>query len=953
MTPNDLPMLGGKAPEPASPEAFHVISEASTQMDRKENRMRGVGRKLGAVVGVFLLVGILFLASSFLTIDFLVDYWWFDSLGYAFYFLQRLLYRYLVFLGVTALFFCIFFFNFWIASRYLGTGSFDDEDSNAKSKTYRKVLGMFRTGSMLVYTPVSLLLAIVIALRLFEHWEAFLLFVFGPEAAMLDPVYGKDISYYLFSFPIYSLLQRRIVISFAILSAGVFFLYWLEHRLLKAQEQGLPKGAKIHVCFLVVAVFVIEIWDFLLQRYGLLYTSIYEPLFSGPGYTEMRLILPFIYACIFLLAVTGISVVYFILTRKGIKTVIVSAVLFSLALGGRYSEKLPKAANDYWVNPNAISKQTPYLLNNINATLSAYNLKNVEMRQVAPVVAPEGIDEKMVQGIFRNIPVWDGELLNDVYEQLQELRTYYDFTKVDVSHYNVQGNNQQVFLAVREMNTAEVPKGARNWVNDHLVYTHGYGAVMTPAGQGGDEPMTWFLRGIPLESDFGFKIEQPAVYFGMLENYPYVIVPNDAGELGYPKGDANVTENYEGSEGILVNSAFRKLMFAYFLKDSDIFFTTKTNEKSRILLRRNIQERIRTVTPYISLDHDPYAVITTSNLYWIQDGYTTSQFYPNSASSGTGTDRMNYIRNSVKIVVNAYNGKVDYYIFDTHDPVINAYRRMYPGLFKDENEMPSEIRSQVRYPQDIFDIQMSIYAKYHQTDPAVFYQQEDIWEVGIPGLVSEKQRTTRSYYLTLGMIEPNRFDFVLVSPIMPKGRANLRAMALAGSDQSSYGKLIVYSFPKGELVYGPAQIHSLINQDTMISQQFTLWDQAGSQVARSNMIIFPIGKMLIYIQPVYLKSSTSLKIPELKRLIMTQGQVVVMEKSLEEAFAKMIERVKAETGRIDRRFAPLISEPKSAAQPAIAPPVTPQPAEIQPLAPQPAEVEPQPAPSRSLEREGQ
>jgi uncharacterized protein len=906
-----------------------------------------VGRKSVTVVGLLLLLGVLFLLGSFMTVDFMVDYWWFDSLGYAFYFSQRLLYRYLVFLGVTALFFCIFFFNFWIASRYLGTVSPPRGDSKPQSQeAYRKILQMFRTGSMRVYTPLSLALGIVIALPLFERWESFLLFVFGPQAAIADPVYGKDISYYLFSFPIYTLLQRRIFISFAVLLVGVLFLYWLEHRLLKAQEQGIEKGAKIHVCFLVFSVVAIEIWDFFLQRYALLYTSNYEPLFSGPGYAEMRVILPLIYACILLLVITATSSVIFALNGKGIKTAIISAILFSLALGARYSEMLPKWVNDYWVNPNAISKQSPYISYNIDATLSAYNLKNVEIREITPVFAPEGIDEKKVQGIFRNIPVWDGELLNDVYEQLQELRTYYDFTKVDVSHYNVRGNNQQVFLAVREMNTAELPKGARNWVNDHLVYTHGYGAVMTPAGQGGDEPMTWFLKGIPLESDFGFNVAQPAVYFGMLENYPYVIVPNDAGEFGYPRGDSNVTENYDGACGVFINSAFRKLMFAYYLKDSDILFTTKTNEKSRILFIRNIQARIRTITPYLSLDHDPYAVVTGSNLYWIQDAYTTSRYYPDSASCGSGAERINYIRNSVKIVVNAYNGKVDYYIFDPKDPIVNAYRRMYPGLFKDESRMPADIRSQVRYPQDLFDIQMSIHAKYHQTDPEVFYQQEDIWDVGVPALASEKQHATPSYYLTLDMIEPNRFDFVLVSPMTPKGRANLRAMALAGSDRSSYGKLIVYSFPKGELVYGPAQVHSLINQDAAISQQLTLWDQAGSQVARGNMIIFPIGKMLIYIQPVYLKSSTSLKIPELKRLIMTQGQVVVMEKSLEEAFAKMIERVKAETGRIDRRFAPLSSEPQPAApQPVQPPPVSsqpslPQPEESPPLSLQPEPVQP-------------
>jgi hypothetical protein len=908
------------------------------------------------VGGVLLFFGGLFLGGSFVTIDFLVDYWWFDSLGYAFYFLQRLLYRYLVFLSVTALFFFIFFSNFWIASRYLGTGDPSPDDSKWQSKSYRKVLQMFRTGSMFVYTPLSLLLSIVIALPLFERWEAFLLYVFGPESSILDPVYGKDISYYLFSFPIYSLLQRRIFISFVFLLIGVLFLYWLENRLLKAREQRIQHGAKLHVSFLVFSVFAIEIWDFFLQRYHLLYTASYEPLFSGPGFAEMRVILPLIYACILLLTVSTISITNFVLSGKGIKTAIASVLLFLLALGARYSEALPKFVNDYWVNPNAITKQTPYLLNNISATLSAFNLKNVEMREITPLAVPENLDEKMVQGIFRNIPVWDGELLNDVYEQLQELRTYYDFTKVDVSHYNVRGNNQQVFLAVREMNTAELPRGARNWVNDHLVYTHGYGAVMTPAGQGGDEPMTWFLKGIPLESDFGFKIEQPGVYFGMLDNYSYVIAPNDAGEFGYPSGSSNVTVNYDGSGGVPINSAFRKMMFAYFLKDSDVFFTTKTNRDSKILFRRNVRERIRILTPYISLDNDPYAVVTETNLYWIQDAYTTSSLYPNSASYGSGPNRINYIRNSVKIVVNAYSGAVDYYISDTQDPVINAYRRMYPGLFKDQNQMPLEIRSQIRYPQDLFDIQMFIYAKYHQKDPEVFYQQEDIWEIGMPGIVSHKQQVTRSYYLTLGMIEPNRFDFVLVSPVTPKGRSNLRAMALAGSDQASYGKLIVYSFPKGELVYGPAQIHSLINQDTTISQQFTLWDQVGSQVARGNMIIFPVGKMLVYVQPVYLKSSTTLKIPELKRLIMTQGQVVVMEKSLEEAYVRMIERVKAETGRIDRRFAPLVSEPlqvqtppvttKPETSPAVQPPpVLPPPAEVPaPAAPQPLETAPLPQP---------
>lgn len=912
-----------------------------------------VGRKSAKLLAAMFIFGVLFLVSSFLTINYLIDYWWYHSLGYAFYFVQRLLYRYLVFLGVTTLFFLLFFSNFWIASRFLGTTVPPEEGSKGKSReTYRDVLRMFRTGSMRVYTPLSLALAIVIALPLFERWEAFLLFVFGPPSSIVDPAFGKDISYYLFALPIYTLLQRRIFICFAILLIGVLLLYWLEHRLLKAQDQGLARGARIHICLLIGSVFAIEIWDFFLQQYNLLYSSAHEPLFSGPGYAQMMVVLPFIYACIAALTLTAISVVHFVMTGKGIKITVTTAVIFILVLGARYSDMLPKIVNDYWVNPNAITRQSPYIRNNIEATLAAYNLTNVEIREVTPTVLPEGIDKEKVQGIFRNIPVWDGELLNTVYEQLQELRTYYDFAKVDVSHYSVRGNNQQVFLAAREMNTAELPKGARNWVNDHLVYTHGYGAVMTPAGQGGDEPMTWFLNGIPLESDFGFNVRQPAVYYGLLENYAYVIAPNDAGEFGYPKGASNVTVSYDGTGGVPINSAFRKLMFAYYMNDWDILFTTKTNNRSQILFRRNIRERIQTLTPYISLDQDPYVIVTSENLYWIQDAYTTSPYYPYSASHGIENVKLNYIRNSIKIVVNAYTGAVDYYIFDTQDPIVNAYRRMYPGLFKDQSQMPPEVRSQVRYPQDLFDIQMFIYAKYHQKDPEVFYQQEDVWDVGVPEIVPQTERPTRSYYLTLDMIERNRFDFVLVSPVTPKGRANLRAMALAGSDRLSYGKLIVYSFPKGALVYGPAQIHSLINQDTMIAQQFTLWDQVGSQVVRGKMIIFPIGRMLIYIQPVYLKSATTLKIPELKRLIMTQGQVVVMEKSLEEAFVKLIERLRVDTGRIDRRFAPLeTSTPTAEPQPERTAPAAPEPDAPQPTFTVPAESPPEAPPTEPLQPE--
>jgi hypothetical protein len=563
---------------------------------------------------------------------------------------------------------------------------------------------------------------------------------------------------------------------------------------------------------------------------------------------------------------------------------------------------------------------------------------------------PREISSEKVQDILRNIPVWDGELLNAVYEQLQQLRTYYDFTTVDVSHLKVNDRNQQVFLAARELNLNEMPTGARNWPNDHLLYTHGYGVVMTPAGQGGDEPMTWFIRGIPLESDVGFNIEQPAIYFGLLDDYNFVIAPNEDREFGYPSGDANMMTDYQGSGGVPIDSLFRKLIFSAYFQDHNILFTTKTKPDSRILFRRNIQERINLLTPYLLLDNDPYVAATSKGIYWIQDAYTVSDRFPNAAMTQTEEARFNYIRNSVKIVVDAYNGSVNYYIFAPEDPIIQAYSRIYPGLFKDGSELPPDLRHQARYPQDIFDIQIGIYSKYHQTEPDVFYQQEDVWEFAAMPLRGQTI-PIKSYYLTLDMIERGESGFILLAPMSPQGRSNLRSLVLVGCDDPHYGKFVVYSFPKGELVYGPSQIYSLINQDTQVSQQFTLWDQAGSEIDRGKMIIFPIGQMITYIQPVYLTSSTAQKIPELKRLIMTQGQVVIMEASLEEAFEKLHARLTEEAERVERRYRLPATGTGTAPRDTPALPdtgaVPPGPPRQPPEPPKPAPEPPKPAPEPS------
>jgi uncharacterized membrane protein (UPF0182 family) len=451
-------------------------------------------------------------------------------------------------------------------------------------------------------------------------------------------------------------------------------------------------------------------------------------------------------------------------------------------------------------------------------------------------------------------------------------------------------------LGAREIQFAKLPQSAQNWINLHLQYTHGQGVVMIPAAQAGDEFMTWFIKDIPPRSDYGLVSDQTSIYFGQ-ENKPYVIVPNDAGETELTTGDDETIVHYGGQGGVAVNSIWRKLLLSIYFKDRNIFFTTKTNDRSQLLFRRNILERITHITPFLKLDQDPYVVTTPDRLYWIQDAYTLSNRYPIAPPVEEG---FNYIRNSVKIVIDAYSGRVTYYLFDTDDPVAMAYDRMYPGLFQPAEALPDALKNHVRYPQDIFRIQVAIYAKYHQQNPERFYRQEDIWEFSKIAQGKELVPAT-PYFLTLDLIEPGKEEFLLFMPMSPFGRDNLRAIMIAGSDGENYGKIFAYRFRRDHQVYGPAQIQSLVNQDVIISEQFTLWNQEGSEVILGKMIIEPSGGSLLYIQPVYLQEEGRLKIPQLKRLIMAIDDAVVMAPSLEEAAVMLEAELTRKSIRRDRR----------------------------------------------------
>ncbi len=827
-------------------------------------------------------------------VDFVVDFWWFQSQELAAYFLMRVVYRYVVFIFFTAFFFGVFYFNFWTAARSVGVASSDAKD----------LVKLLHEGLHRFYLPLSLVMAVPIAWPLFTHWEEALMFLMGPASGTADPLFGKDISFYLFRLPVYEFIQREVLVMSVILIAVVSFMYWYEHRLLAARDDLLLRRARIHISSLALMIVLFLCWGLFLKRYELLYSTINLPIFFGPGYVEMRIILPLLWLAMLSLAATGISLVVAVNRRSGWKLPAVFGLLFVVTLVVLNADFLTDAIRRYVVAPNQIARERPYISANIHSTLAAYGLDRVETKDVRTGDKTEfdANDPAMLRRL-QNIPVWDREMLGGVFEELQGIRTYYSFPTIDVDRYTVEGNYRQVYLGAREIQFAKLPQSAQNWINLHLQYTHGQGVVMIPAAQAGDEFMTWFVKDIPPRSDYGLVSDQTSIYFGQ-ENKPYVIVPNDAGETELTAGDGEIIVHYGGQGGVAVNSIWRKLLLAIYFKERNIFFTTKTNERSQLLFRRNIIERITHITPFLKLDQDPYVVTTPERLYWIQDAYTISDRYPLAPPVEEG---FNYIRNSVKIVVDAYSGRVTYYLFDTDDAMVMAYRRMYPGLFEPAEAMPDALKNHIRYPQDIFRTQIAIYATYHQENPERFYRQEDIWEFS--KIAQGKELVPANpYFLTLDLIEPGKEEFLLFMPMSPFGRDNLRAIMIAGSDGENYGKIFAYRFPRDHQVYGPAQIQSLVNQDVIISEQFTLWDQEGSEVILGKMIIEPTEGSLLYIQPVYLQEEGRLKIPQLKRLIMAIDDAVVMAPSLEEAAVKLEAELARKSIRRDRR-SPLPSVP--------------------------------------------
>ncbi len=624
----------------------------------------------------------------------------------------------------------------------------------------------------------------------------------------------------------------------------------------------------------------------MLDRFLLLYND--NGVVVGAGYTDVHVVLPVLWLLVLLAAVAAV-VAWTNVRRRLYRPAIAASVL---VFGGSFvlAEVVPGLFERFYVKPSELQLEAPYIRQNIALTREAYNLRQIVVK---PFPAEQGLTFQSLQenrGTIDNIRLWDWQPLMDTYAQLQEIRTYYKFLDVDVDRYHIDDSYQQVTITAREIAPELLSANAQTWVNLHLLFTHGNGVVMSPVTQKSTEGLpNFYLKDIPPVASGGAPaVTEPRIYFGQSSN-GYVIVKGSTPEFDYPKGSDNVYANYDGADGIPIGGVAWRTLFAWYFGDVNVLLSRYITAESRIMLHRNIQDRVRTIAPFLQLDRDPYVVVSGGRLYWMQDAYTTSGWFPYAQPQPGGDD--NYIRNSVKAIIDAYNGTVTFYVADPTDPIIATYRRIFPALFKPLDAMPPDLQKHIRYPEDLFDIQALQYRAYHMDTPEVFYNREDLWqfprEPAVPdGVNGPSSAAMAPYYIMMCLPGEPQTEFFLMLPMVPSQRENMIAWLAARCDLPEYGKLIVYEFPKEKLVYGPFQIDARINQNTEISQQISLWNQMGSRVIRGNLLVVPIENSILYVSPLYLRAESG-QLPELKRVIAAYGDRVVMEKTLPEALAAL------------------------------------------------------------------
>jgi uncharacterized membrane protein (UPF0182 family) len=821
------------------------------------------------LIALFVILGGLSFAVSMY-----FDYLWFQELGKTTVFTTALYAKSLLGSVILLVSFLFLYLNFLFANRGPGLIQIGIPTPTGQITAYTVTPTTVQTVSGLVALIIGLFSGIGEA----NNWEVVWRWLNRVNFNAADPIFSRDVSFYFFSLPFMREIVRLGLILGFLALAGVLVLYYfkgiLAWRKLREAEGRTRTG--MHISLLAALIFVFLAFSAYLDRYELLFGT--HDVFSGAGYTDLHARLP-VLMVLALAALVGALLWIFNAfatnNRAGIAAVILYlAVLF---IGNLY----PAFIQKFIVSPNELDRESPQIAHNIRATLQGYDLADVEERDLSgdKALTPQDIENNATT--IRSIRLWDHEQLLDALKQIQEIRTYYDFVSVDNDRYSLNNELQQFMLSARELNSASLPE--RNWINERLSYTHGYGIAVGPVNRMTSEGLpVLYVKDIPPVSDKPiFEIKRPEIYFGELTN-GYAIVHSGQKEFDYPSGEENVFTTYHGTGGVAVNSLFRKLLFAFYFRDANIVLSPLVTKESKFLYFRDVKQRLSRLAPFLLLDQDPYVVISDGRLYWIQDGYTRSDRYPYSTvTQGVG----NYIRNSVKMVLDAYNGTVEMYVADPDDPIIQVYQKIYPGVFRPLSEISPDLRRHLRYPEDIFRVQTYIYTVYHMGAPQIFYNKEDIWQ--IPSIAGGGGESPMSpYYVIMRLPQEKNEEFILMLPFTPGRKDNLSAWMVARSDGQHYGQLVVYRFPKQKLVYGPRQIVARINQDAEISRQISLWDQRGSQVRQGNLLIIPIEEALLYIRPLYLRAESG-KIPELKRVIVAYENQIAMEETLEASLARI------------------------------------------------------------------
>jgi uncharacterized membrane protein (UPF0182 family) len=776
------------------------------------------------------------------------------------------------------------------------------------------------------------ILSFIIASKGSQHWDMVLRYLYQKPFGSTDPVFNKDIGFYVFSLPLYLLVRNGLMVFF-ILAGLITTAWYLKGGALQivgefVQAEGAPPSlpkitisqkAKKHLIFILGIIVLLVAWGFHLKIYGLLYST-QGPAF-GASYTDIHFKV-LAYRILIILTLGLAAVLFFDVFRSRKKLIWFSggiwlgAVLF-------FGTGLPILIQKFVVKPNELAKESAYIAYNIEYTRQAYNLNKIKevIFDVNDTLSVADIQKHDVT--IENIRIWDERPLLQTYKQIQSIRLYYDFNNVDVDRYLVNNRYRQLMLAARELVVNQLPPQANTWVNRHLVYTHGYGLAASPVNEVSSEGLPrLFIKDVPPAFEADLKVERPEIYYGEKTD-EYVLVKTKTQEFDYPKGDKNVYGIYQGKGGVPINSFVRRVLFAFEFLDPQILFTHYLSPESRLMFKRRIDRRVRAIAPFLDYDADPYLVVSGGRLYWIQDAYTTSDMYPYSRRSYGNFEnkRLNYIRNSVKVVIDAYNGQVSFYIVDEKDPIVQTYSSIFPDLFKPFDEMPADLKRHIRYPRDLFKIQEDVFTTYHMEDVQVFYNQEDLWQVP-DELYGESRQKMEPYYVIIKLPEGDKEEFLLMTPFTPSKKDNMIGWLAARSDLPNYGNLLVYKLPKEKLVYGPMQIEARVDQQTDISRELSLWGQRGSRVIRGNLLAIPIRGAFIYVEPIYLEAkqeasetpasassepgrfgkpqtrqapvspktdrSRAAALPELKRVIVAYGNRVTMEESLDKALSQAL-----------------------------------------------------------------